>query len=60
MASMLGRNLARDVTEVRLFELGTAFTGSAAKVHERTALVLGATGVDRASALGAAGLYSGG
>lgn len=45
MATMLGRNLARDASYVRLFELGTAFSGSAADVHERMALVLGATGV---------------
>ena len=44
MAGMLGRNLARDVGTVRLFEMGTVFTGSTAEVHERTGLALGATG----------------
>ena len=29
MATMLAHNLHRDVSEVRLFELGTVFTGSA-------------------------------
>ena len=44
MAGMLGRNLARDVSVVRLFELGTVFTGSTTEVNERPGLVLGATG----------------
>ena len=41
MAGMLARNLARDVSEVRLFELGTVFTGSVAEVHEQPGLVAG-------------------
>ena len=44
MAGMLARNLSRGLETVRLFELGTVFTGSAAEVHEQTSLVLGATG----------------
>ncbi len=44
MAGMLGRNLARDAGAVRLFELGTVFTGSTAAVHEQPGLALGATG----------------
>ncbi len=44
MAGMLARNLARDAGAVRLFEMGTVFTGSSAAVHERVGLVLGATG----------------
>lgn len=51
MAGMLARNLARDVSTVRLFELGTVFTGSAAEVHERPGLALGATGAAAASSL---------
>ena len=43
MASMLGRNLARGIDDVRLFELGTVFLGSPADVHEQAALVLGLT-----------------
>ncbi len=44
MAGMLARNLARDVSTVRLFELGTVFTGSVAVVHEQPGLAIGATG----------------
>ena len=44
MASMLAENLHRDVNAVRLFELGTVFTGSSVEVHEETGLALGATG----------------
>lgn len=44
MAGMLARNLSRGLETVRLFELGTVFTGSAAAVHEQGSLVLGATG----------------
>ncbi|MGI4827495.1 MAG: phenylalanine--tRNA ligase subunit beta [Janthinobacterium lividum] len=51
MASMLARNLARDVTSVRLFEMGTVFTGSTAEVQEEPGLVLGATGEAVAGAL---------
>ena len=51
MASMLALNLHRDVGAVRLFELGTVFTGSTAKVVERVGLALGATGDGVASSL---------
>ena len=51
MASMLANNLHRDATTVRLFELGTVFTGSTAKVHEHQSLSLGATGSPSASSL---------
>ncbi len=44
MAGMLARNLARGADAVRLFELGTVFTGSPAAVRERPGLALGATG----------------
>ncbi|MBW4038237.1 MAG: phenylalanine--tRNA ligase subunit beta [Acidobacteria bacterium] len=44
MATMLAHNLHRDVSTVRLFELGTVFTGSTAKVDERVGLSLGVTG----------------
>ncbi len=55
MAGMLARNLARssarDTGSVRLFELGTVFTGSTAAVQERPGLALGATGGALASPL---------
>ncbi len=51
MAGMLARNLARDVSTVRLFELGTVFTGSTAEVREEQGLALGATGGVSAGAL---------
>jgi phenylalanyl-tRNA synthetase beta chain len=51
MATMLAHNLHRDVGDVRLFEMGTVFTGSTAKVHEATGLAIGATGSGVASAL---------
>ncbi len=45
MLTMLGGNLNRDVSDVRLFELGTVFSGSTEKVEERPALAFGATGI---------------
>ncbi len=54
MASMLAGNLHRDVNEVRLFELGTVFTGSTAQVDEATALALGLTGKAVAGTLASA------
>jgi phenylalanyl-tRNA synthetase beta chain len=51
MATMLAHNLHRDVSSVRLFELGTVFTGSTAKVDEKVGLALGATGAAVATAL---------
>jgi phenylalanyl-tRNA synthetase beta chain len=37
-------NLHRDVSDVRLFEVGTVFSGSTEKVDERAALAFGASG----------------
>jgi phenylalanyl-tRNA synthetase beta chain len=51
MATMLALNLHRDVSAVRLFEMGTIFTGSTAQVNERTGLAMGATGDVRATSL---------
>ncbi len=51
MATMLALNLHRDVSSVRLFELGTVFGGSTAEVKEKVGLALGATGAVSASAL---------
>jgi len=51
MATMLAHNLHRDVSAVRLFELGTVFTGSTAEVEEHTGLALGATGDAHANSL---------
>jgi phenylalanyl-tRNA synthetase beta chain len=44
MLSMIAGNLHRDVSDVRLFELGTAFSGSTEKVEERPVLAFGAVG----------------
>jgi len=44
MLAMIGGNLHRDVSDVRLFELGTVFSGSTEKVEERPALAFGAAG----------------
>jgi phenylalanyl-tRNA synthetase beta chain len=44
MLSMVASNLHRDVSDVRLFELGTVFTGTTEKVEERPALAFGAAG----------------
>jgi phenylalanyl-tRNA synthetase beta chain len=43
--SMLAGNLHRDVNDVRLFELGTVFSGTADKVEERPAVAFAAAGV---------------
>jgi phenylalanyl-tRNA synthetase beta chain len=51
MATMLANNLHRDVREVRLFEMGTVFTGSTQRVDETTGLAIGLTGGATASAL---------
>ena len=45
MLSMIAGNLNRDVGDVRLFELGTVFSGSTEKVEERPALAFGAAGI---------------
>jgi phenylalanyl-tRNA synthetase beta chain len=44
MLAMVGGNLHRDVSDVRLFEAGTVFSGSTEKVEERPALSFGAVG----------------
>jgi phenylalanyl-tRNA synthetase beta chain len=44
MLSMIAGNLHRDVSDVRLFELGTVFSGTAEKVDERPSLAFGAAG----------------
>jgi phenylalanyl-tRNA synthetase beta chain len=44
MITMIAGNLHRDVSDVRLFELGAVFSGSTEKVDERPALSIGATG----------------
>jgi phenylalanyl-tRNA synthetase beta chain len=44
MLAMIAGNLHRDVSDVRLFELGTAFSGTTDKVDERPALAFGAVG----------------
>jgi phenylalanyl-tRNA synthetase beta chain len=51
MATMLAHNLHRDVAAVRLFEMGTVFTGSTAAVSEQVGLAIGATGGAVSSAL---------
>ncbi len=55
MLTMVAGNLNRDVSDVRLFELGTVFSGTTEKVEERPALGLAATGaIPQDSALHAA------
>jgi phenylalanyl-tRNA synthetase beta chain len=44
MLTMIAGNLHRDVSDVRLFELGTVFSGTTEKVEERAALSFGAVG----------------
>jgi phenylalanyl-tRNA synthetase beta chain len=44
MLNMVAGNLHRDVSDVRLFELGTVFSGTTEKVEERAALAFGAVG----------------
>jgi phenylalanyl-tRNA synthetase beta chain len=44
MLGMIEGNLHRDVSDVRLFELGTVFSGSTEKVTERAAVSFGAAG----------------
>ncbi len=43
--TMVAGNLHRDVSDVRLFELGTAFSGTTEKVEERPALAFAAVGM---------------
>ena len=51
MAAMLAQNLHRDVSVVRLFEMGTVFTGSSVAVKEETGVAIGATGAAVATSL---------
>jgi phenylalanyl-tRNA synthetase beta chain len=44
MLNMIAGNLHRDVNDVRLFELGTVFSGTTEKVDERPAVAFGAVG----------------
>jgi phenylalanyl-tRNA synthetase beta chain len=44
MLTMIAGNLNRDVNDVRIFEVGTVFSGSTEKVEERPALSFGAVG----------------
>ena len=44
MLAMVAGNLNRDVSNVRLFELGTVFSGTTEKVEERPSLAFGAVG----------------
>jgi phenylalanyl-tRNA synthetase beta chain len=44
MLGMIAGNLHRDVSDVRLFEMGTVFSGTTEKVEERPALAFGAAG----------------
>ena len=44
MLTMLAHNLNRNVDDVRLFEIGTVFTGSPDRVDEAQWLAFGATG----------------
>jgi phenylalanyl-tRNA synthetase beta chain len=44
MLAMVAGNLNRDVSDVRLYELGTVFSGTTEKVEERPALAFGAAG----------------
>jgi phenylalanyl-tRNA synthetase beta chain len=44
MLVMIAGNLHRDVSDVRLFELGSVFSGSTEKVEERPALAFAAAG----------------
>jgi phenylalanyl-tRNA synthetase beta chain len=44
MLAMIAGNLHRGVSDVRLFELGTVFSGTTEKVEERPAVAFGAVG----------------
>ena len=41
---MIAGNLHRDVSDVRLFELGTVFSGTTEKVEERPGVAFGTAG----------------
>ncbi len=44
MLAMIAGNLNRDVNDVRLFEMGTVFSGTTERVEERPSLAFGAVG----------------
>jgi phenylalanyl-tRNA synthetase beta chain len=44
MLAMIAGNLHRDLADVRLYEIGTVFSGTTEKVDERPSLAIGATG----------------
>ncbi len=44
MLAMIAGNLNRDVNDVRLFEMGTVFSGTTDRVEERPSLAFGAVG----------------
>ncbi|MGB6691615.1 MAG: phenylalanine--tRNA ligase subunit beta, partial [Terracidiphilus sp.] len=44
MLTMIAANLHRDVTDVRLFELGTVFSGTTDRVEERPVVAFGGAG----------------
>lgn len=44
MLAMLAHNLNREAADVRLFEMGTVFSGTTDRVQERPSLAMGATG----------------
>ena len=44
MLSTLSHNLNREVDDLRLFEMGTVFTGNSERVQEKPSLAIGATG----------------
>jgi phenylalanyl-tRNA synthetase beta chain len=44
MLTMIAGNLHRDVSDVRLFEVGTVFSGTTERVEERPAVAFGAAG----------------
>jgi len=54
MLTMLAQNLNRGVSDLQLFETGTIFSGSTAKVNEEISLAIGAAGTVPASSLHAA------
>ena len=59
MLTMLAHNLNREVDNIRLFEMGTVFSGPAVgnvdRVHEKPSLAIGATGAAAAAHANASG-----
>jgi phenylalanyl-tRNA synthetase beta chain len=53
MIAMVEHNLNRSISDVRLFEMGTIFSGSTAAVAERQSLCFGATGAAAGTAIAA-------